>query len=405
MNHTVRTAVSHTLDPLDWKGFEQQYWEQEPLHIERNDAAHFADLLRMEQLESLLSTRQLQFPDVQLTRQPDSPAVDAYTDDQRSIVPFRLIEQYRQGATIVLSGAHRQIGSLMRFRRSMQAETGLRCQANLYLTPPSAQGFGPHYDSHDVFILQVQGSKTFHFHEGGVLLPYAHESFDKQQHRAGAVTESISLQAGDTLYIPRGVMHDAVAGDTASLHVTLGVHAITRREILIDMIEHMSAQDPAYRRSLPAGKWVSGASSDGQDSLSHGHAEADQLTDELRAQLLEIRLAEEHWQQARERLLSEVALQNSQDCSGMLTARGNAIPASVGIRLDPQCLLSSQWCGERLVCRVPGQVLEFEGPWALAVDQLLRGHTSRSDEWSGLTEQQQQSLFSRLLQAGIVLPA
>jgi ribosomal protein L16 Arg81 hydroxylase len=32
-------------------------------------------------------------------------------------------------------------------------------QTNIYLSPPNAQGFGTHFDSHDVFVLQVAGSK------------------------------------------------------------------------------------------------------------------------------------------------------------------------------------------------------------------------------------------------------
>ena len=34
-------------------------------------------------------------------------------------------------------------------------------QINAYITPPENQGFAAHYDTHDVFVLQVSGSKRW----------------------------------------------------------------------------------------------------------------------------------------------------------------------------------------------------------------------------------------------------
>ena len=35
---------------------------------------------------------------------------------------------------------------------------------NAYITPESARGFEPHYDVHDVFVLQVSGEKHWSVH-------------------------------------------------------------------------------------------------------------------------------------------------------------------------------------------------------------------------------------------------
>ena len=37
-------------------------------------------------------------------------------------------------------------------------------QINAYITPPENQGFAAHYDTHDVFVLQVAGSKRWTIH-------------------------------------------------------------------------------------------------------------------------------------------------------------------------------------------------------------------------------------------------
>ena len=42
---------------------------------------------------------------------------------------------------------------------------------NVYLTPPSSQGFTAHYDAHDVFILQIAGSKHWRLYDAPLRLP------------------------------------------------------------------------------------------------------------------------------------------------------------------------------------------------------------------------------------------
>ena len=37
--------------------------------------------------------------------------------------------------------------------------------ANVYLTPPGTQGFAPHFDDVDVFILQLEGKKHWRLYE------------------------------------------------------------------------------------------------------------------------------------------------------------------------------------------------------------------------------------------------
>ena len=57
-----------------------------------------------------------------------------------------------------LEGSHQ---ALFECVRSLEREFSTRFQANIYLTPGNAQGFHPHYDSHDVFVVQLQGTKRW----------------------------------------------------------------------------------------------------------------------------------------------------------------------------------------------------------------------------------------------------
>jgi len=233
--------IELVLGPLSQTEFNNEYWEKSPLHISRNSESHFAELLTIMDIESMLSSQALLFPSVQLTQSGHQIDIGDYTDDNRRILPHRLIDRHRNGATIVVSQAHEKIPSLATFRRAMQKAFNLNCQTNVYLSPTGKQGFNAHYDSHDVFILQVSGTKTFNFYDGGIDLPYSHDGFQADKHPIGELSMSIDMQAGDSLYIPRGVLHDAIATDQTSLHITLGVYAITVRDVLLEMTQKLTA--------------------------------------------------------------------------------------------------------------------------------------------------------------------
>ena len=66
-------------------------------------------------------------------------------------------KSYAEGATVVFQGLHRTCEPLMEFTAQLVADLGHPVQVNAYLTPPAAQGFSAHYDTHDVFVDQVAG--------------------------------------------------------------------------------------------------------------------------------------------------------------------------------------------------------------------------------------------------------
>ncbi|WP_236595498.1 cupin domain-containing protein, partial [Mycobacterium paraintracellulare] len=59
---------------------------------------------------------------------------------------------------------------------SLEVELNFPTRVNAYVTPPDATGFAPHYDPHDVLVLQIRGSKTWHVSTGAPVPPPARPS-------------------------------------------------------------------------------------------------------------------------------------------------------------------------------------------------------------------------------------
>jgi lysine-specific demethylase/histidyl-hydroxylase NO66 len=114
----------------------------------------------------------------------------------------------------------------------LELELGHPCQANAYLTPPGAQGFAVHSDSHDVFVLQTHGTKMWEVHgEGG--------------------PGDLLLEPGVVAYLPTGTPHAARAQESVSLHLTIGINQLTWRSLLTREVGRLLAEVPDEH--LPAG--------------------------------------------------------------------------------------------------------------------------------------------------------
>lgn len=102
------------------------------------------------------------------------------------------------------------------------------CGCNVYVTPADSQGFAPHYDDIDAFVLQLEGAKRWRVYE-----PFADDQYPRLSSR-NYTQEEVSrqrvlfdgtLEAGDVLYMPRGTIHQAeCASGTHSIHATISTN-------------------------------------------------------------------------------------------------------------------------------------------------------------------------------------
>jgi len=166
--------------------------------------------------------------------------------------PGRIYERFRTGATIVLQGLQRFWPPLTRFARALEMELTHAVQVNAYVTPPAAQALAVHYDTHDVFVLQFGGSKQWSVYEPVLEDPLGSQPWSSNRGEAGDPILSASLAAGDSLYVPRGFLHSALAQKGTSAHLTVGVVATTWSDVVHTAIAGLD-DEVDFRRALPVG--------------------------------------------------------------------------------------------------------------------------------------------------------
>ncbi|MDX6697301.1 MAG: bifunctional lysine-specific demethylase and histidyl-hydroxylase [Solirubrobacteraceae bacterium] len=259
-------AAELTLGPLGLEDFLARHWERAPLRLERDEAGRFDDVLSVEAAEELVCATGVRVPAFRLARDGSQVPLSGYTED----VPWspgrfsglaqvdRVAAEYADGATIILQALHLHFHPVAVYCRGLERALGFGVQANAYLTPATAQGFAVHHDTHDVFVLQVAGEKRWRIYPPVLELPLKTQKWSPA-FDAGEPCEELTLRPGDTLYIPRGWPHEAVATQADSLHLTVGLHPPTRLDALRAALDELAADDVELRRTvgpvgdLPAG--------------------------------------------------------------------------------------------------------------------------------------------------------
>src|SRR5262249_29249666 len=158
-----------------------EYWEKRPFTLFRNDDSYFRKVLSLADMDEILSSHDLTYPSVQMVKNsaPIPPPRYASTREHKGVPmgevvdPMKLFAEYRQGATIIMDEVHQTWPPLARLCASIERFFSHPTQTNVYLTPPGAQGFSAHYDTHDVFILQTAGSKHWRLYPSPMKLPLA----------------------------------------------------------------------------------------------------------------------------------------------------------------------------------------------------------------------------------------
>jgi cupin superfamily protein len=111
---------------------------------------------------------------------------------------------------------------------SIEVELNFPVQVNAYITPPATKGLVPHYDDHDILILQIHGSKTWHLYHGPDVPPHELRRDDRRIAIDGLpLLTDLCLEVGDVLYLPPGQVHAAETNSEPSAHLTVGIHPPT----------------------------------------------------------------------------------------------------------------------------------------------------------------------------------
>jgi hypothetical protein len=234
-------------------------WEKQPLVLNRASAGYYGGLFSVADLDAVVAYSRPRFLEpaaFALGPPPSDSYVQGWLPDQllapTDVYPgiAELRQVYAQGKTIVIRGMQQRWPAIATLCRNLEAEFHCPVHANLYLTPPGAQGFDAHFDTHEVFALQLDGRKKWRLYGAAATLPLARDKASVPRSQLGPARD-VCLEPGDLLYIPRGHAHEAFTAEQRSLHLTVGVNIYRWADLIQHALVGLSRRDARFRESVP----------------------------------------------------------------------------------------------------------------------------------------------------------
>ncbi|KTF90330.1 hypothetical protein cypCar_00023191 [Cyprinus carpio] len=208
------------IHPVQDKSFFRENWEKKPILIQRQNPDYYKGLFSTAEFDRIL---------------------------RNSGCSLRMLNPQAFSSTVwqVLSILQEKFGSM--------------AGANVYLTPARTQGFAPHYDDIEAFILQLEGKKHWRVYnprsEDEVLPLVSSPNFSQDE--IGQPIMDVVLEAGDLLYFPRGFIHQGdCLPDAHSMHITVSSYQRNSwGDLLLKLMpaapEIAMEEDVEFRKGLP----------------------------------------------------------------------------------------------------------------------------------------------------------
>jgi hypothetical protein len=296
------------------------------------------------------------------------------------------LDEWAAGKTLIFNGIDRQLPAVHALARSLEGELKCRVWCNLYLTPAQGHGFETHYDSHDVFVLQLIGSKRWRLGTSAADSPMPFQMHGRMPGIRDGHSQ-VEMRTGDVLYVPRGLLHDAAAEDDLSCHLTIGIHPKTYLDVILTAVTIAADRDPEFRRNLPLGSFAIG-----RDTI----AEARRLMDLI---------SEEDFQDAGDAFCELLASQRRRSTIDLLFLHGKSgqLSESDYFRAGPYLMSTLSHVGEAIELHAMGKSITFPLSATDDIELCCSGKVFRLSDLRGQPSLESAVLFvRRLIFEGIV---
>lgn len=235
--------------------FVKHFCDKEVLHLPSENRTRFRHLLSWDAINSILSQNLLDRNRLRITRDGRDIPPALYRIEKRErdyISAPKLRELLKQNASIVMNGVQDLSRPVRRIALQIEKLLNQKVNVNGYMTFGPGGAFAMHYDTHDVLVLQVDGTKHWFIYDDPEDSPMLEEKKQPLKARPRNVVFEAILQPGDALYVPRGTYHRAAVTDTDSVHLTFGIHTAKGVDFVDWLRSEVIQNEPLFRRDLLA---------------------------------------------------------------------------------------------------------------------------------------------------------
>lgn len=257
--------LDNLIAPISIKKFIDDYWNNSFLKIE-GSVDKFDEVFTMEKFKTIVEQYSdfLSFPQITVFKNGEIVNENKYSkkwrlristvmgyQEKTSIDLAKLNSLLDTGITIKVSQFETICTDLIQYLNSFSKEINPeKVYVNVLYSTKSAQAFKPHFDEHDVFVLQLHGEKIwelFNVVQDNPIQEFRGKYSDDDYYKGSK--ETIKLRKGDLLYLPRGMWHNVYTNTESSFHLQFGVRPKTPIDIFYWLQEKL-LEKSEFRETL-----------------------------------------------------------------------------------------------------------------------------------------------------------
>ena len=344
------------LAPTSMATFMEKHWDGEPLVLQGRDPEIVAGLMSMADMDRLIHQSSPMHPSFRLVKEGAEVPRSAYTVDgvpwgTGAVDGFLDREATRslmaQGCTFVMESLQRSHPEVAKLSRLFEQVFHCPSPVNLYLTPPAAQGFQPHFDVQNVFVMQLHGTKRWTVYEPHISRPLPSQAVHGAV-KPGERLLEITLAPGDLLYLPRGYVHVAHTTNTVSAHLSVSLLPNTWADVFRSLMSTLP-HDERFRAAVSL-----------QPS---GPAEVSEADDDTFSTLMDAFKQGSDVEDALDSLGKDFVSSRLPHTAGQLQALGDSEPVTLNTRLavPAEVIWRVDSSGDRAFLHFHGKTIS--APW------------------------------------------
>ncbi len=239
------------LQPFDAQTFIEQHWDQTLLYLNQRGGDFYQDLFGLDAVDQVLQTGDWKAKDLIVVKQGKHDSGNYLDVDGRPNMAKLFEAFYQQGKTLQLYGIEKRHQGVAEFCRQLERRFHQHAHATIFLTPPGCNGLNTHFDTKDAFILQISGRKHWKVYEHAMPWPSrVSDRFKVAPQDFGRCHVDATLQPGDLMYVPRGMLHAPATHDAMSLHLTIGFDSVTWFDVFQEALEWGRANMAEMRQAI-----------------------------------------------------------------------------------------------------------------------------------------------------------
>lgn len=174
------------------------------------------------------------------------PSYSGMSETQREFV----LNHFKNGATLKLEDLDSRNEKLSELCKFLENIFGGYCFAKPFLTGANHEGLDVHFDTTEVFVVQLEGTKSWKVWPKLVNNPTLPMQSSLDENELPAPTLEVTLEKGDILYLPAGTPHCAKSLDNYSLHMAVGLSPIKVFEVIEGYIRILSEYKDSLRQNI-----------------------------------------------------------------------------------------------------------------------------------------------------------